>query len=93
MMSRIVIVIKKDAVASEYQKRRMPSSGMLISVPAIRKDVSEEPSPTIISATRIGDLGTTLAVTGNRCTLRSNGVTCQETAFFIITAVKTPNLT
>jgi hypothetical protein len=65
--------------------------------------------------TRIGELGTTLAVTSNRSTLRRNayhldygsdtfppklwslqephGVTSQKTAFSIVTAVKTSNLT
>jgi hypothetical protein len=33
-------------------------------------DVSEEPSASIIGVTRIGELGTTLAVTSNRRTLR-----------------------
>jgi hypothetical protein len=35
-------------------------------------DVSEEPSPSFIRVTRIGELGTTLAATNNRRTLRSS---------------------
>jgi hypothetical protein len=45
---------------------RMPSSGMLRHVALVRADVSEEPSASIIRVTRIGVLGTTLAVTSNR---------------------------
>jgi hypothetical protein len=43
----------------------MPSSGMLHRVTLVRTDVSEERSASIISVTRIGELGTTLAVTNN----------------------------
>jgi hypothetical protein len=41
----------------------------------VRTDVSEELSASIIGVTRIGELGTTLAVTNNRRTLRRNTVT------------------
>jgi hypothetical protein len=47
----------------------MPSSGMLRRVALVRTDVSEEPSASFIRVTRIGELGTTLAVTSNRRTL------------------------
>jgi hypothetical protein len=40
----------------------MASSGMLRSVPLVRTDVSEERSASFIRVTRIGELGTTLAV-------------------------------
>jgi hypothetical protein len=50
----------------------MVSSGKLRSVALVRTDVSEEPSDYFITVTRIGELGTTLAVTGNRRTLRRN---------------------
>jgi hypothetical protein len=38
----------------------------------VRIDVSEELSASIIRVTRIGELGTTLAVTSNRSTLLRN---------------------
>jgi hypothetical protein len=114
---------------------------MLHRVALVRTDVSEELSASIIRVARIGELGTTLAVTNNRRTLRRHtkgidlvclrsvcrllvttsvvpsslilvtlinealsssetsvhtephGVTSQKTPFFIVTAVKTSNLT
>jgi hypothetical protein len=83
---------------------------MLRRVALVRTDVSEELSASFIRVTRIGELGTILAVTSNRRTLRRNffniyissqrrflqephGVTSQKTPFFIVTAVKTSNLT
>jgi hypothetical protein len=51
---------------------------MLRSVALVRTDVSKEPSASIIKVTRIGELGTTLAITSNRRTLRS---TKQDFAF------------
>jgi hypothetical protein len=48
----------------------MVSSGMLHRVTLVRTDVSEELSASFIRVTRIGELGTTLAVTSNRRTLR-----------------------
>jgi hypothetical protein len=50
----------------------MASSGMLRRVPLVRTDVSEERSAPFIRVTRIGELGTTLAVINNRRTLRRN---------------------
>jgi hypothetical protein len=47
----------------------MLSSGMLHHVALVRTDVSEELSASFIRVTRIGELGTTLAVTSNRRTL------------------------
>jgi hypothetical protein len=44
----------------------MASSRMLRREAPVRTDVSEELSASIIRATRIGELGITLAVTGNR---------------------------
>jgi hypothetical protein len=44
------------------------TSGMLRRVSLVRTDVSEELSTSIIRVTRIGELGTTLAVTSNRRT-------------------------
>jgi hypothetical protein len=45
---------------------------MLRRVALVTTDVSEEPSASFIRVTRIGELGTTLAVTSNRRTLRRN---------------------
>jgi hypothetical protein len=52
------------------RKTRRMSSGTLRRVALVRTDVSEEPSASFIRVTRIGELGTTLAVTSNRRTLR-----------------------
>jgi hypothetical protein len=111
----------------------MVSSGTLCRVALVRTDVSEDLSASFIRVTRIGELGTTLAVTSNRRSLRRNtkwyfgcqlqlvlflvhrflslwwrrryvlpkrrflqephGVISQKTPFFIVTAVKTSNLT
>jgi hypothetical protein len=46
----------------------MASSWVLHCVALVRTDVSEVLSTSFIEMTRIGELGTTLAVTGNRCT-------------------------
>jgi hypothetical protein len=43
-------------------------------VALVRTDVSEELSASFIRVTRIGELGTTLAVTSNRRTLRSSPI-------------------
>jgi hypothetical protein len=48
----------------------MASSGMFRRVTLVRTDVSEELSASI-RATRIGETGTTLAVTSNRRSVRS----------------------
>jgi hypothetical protein len=48
------------------------SSGKLRRVALVRTDVSEELSASFIGMTRICELGTTLAVTSNRRTLRRN---------------------
>jgi hypothetical protein len=42
---------------------------MLRRVALVRADVSEGSSAAILRVIRIGELGTTLAVTSNRCTL------------------------
>jgi hypothetical protein len=47
----------------------MASSGILRHVALLRTDVSEELSASYIRVTRIGELGTTPAVTSNRSTL------------------------
>jgi hypothetical protein len=52
----------------------MASSGMLHRVALVGTDVSEELSTSIIRETRIGELGTTLAVTSNRRSQRGSVV-------------------
>jgi hypothetical protein len=52
--------------------RRMASSGMLRRVALVRTDVSEELKAPFIRVTRIGEQGTTLALTSNRRTLQRN---------------------
>jgi hypothetical protein len=47
---------------------------MLRRVVLVRTGVSEELSASFIRVTRIGELGTTLAVTSNRRTLRRNSI-------------------
>jgi hypothetical protein len=50
----------------------MMPTGMLGRVTLVRSDVREELNTSIIRVTIIGELGTTLAVTSNRRTLRGN---------------------
>jgi hypothetical protein len=50
----------------------MASSGMLRRVALVRTYVSDELGPSFIRVTRIDELGTTLAVTSHRRTLRRN---------------------
>jgi hypothetical protein len=50
----------------------MVSSVLLRRVALVRTDVSEEPDASFIRVTKIGELGTTQAVTSNRRTLRRN---------------------
>jgi hypothetical protein len=64
----------------------MVSSGMLRRVSLIRTNVSEELSASFIRVARISELGTTLAVTSNRRTLRRN--TSQKTPFFMMDNVQ-----
>jgi hypothetical protein len=47
----------------------MASSGILRRMALVRTDVSEELSAPFIRLTRVGELGTTLAVTSDRRTL------------------------
>jgi hypothetical protein len=50
----------------------MESSGTLRRLYLVRTDISEERNASIIRVTRIGELGTTLAVTRDRRTMRRN---------------------
>jgi hypothetical protein len=50
----------------------MGFSGMLRRVTLVRTDVSEDLSASFIKVTRIGELGTMLVLTINRCKLRSS---------------------
>jgi hypothetical protein len=52
--------------------RRMASCGMLRRVALVKTDAAEELSASFIRLTRIGELGTTLALTSNRRKLRRN---------------------
>jgi hypothetical protein len=72
----------------------MVSSGLLRRVALVKTEVSEETGASFIRVTKKGELGTTQAATSNRRMLRRNtGVTTQKTSFFIVTAMKTSNLT
>jgi hypothetical protein len=74
----------------------MVSSGMLGRVALVRTDDSQELSASFIRVTRIGELGTTPAVTKflrNVGSYKPHGVTSQKTAFFIVIFVKTSNFT
>jgi hypothetical protein len=62
----------------------MGPSGMLLRVPLVRTNVSEELNASFITVTRIGELGTTLAVTSNRrsvlITLMREALSSSETS-------------
>jgi hypothetical protein len=62
-------------------------------VALVSTDVSEEPSASFIRVTRIGELGTTLAVTNNRRTLRRNtlGTSSQHASVAVATDSSHPD--
>jgi hypothetical protein len=57
-------------------------SWMLHRVTLVRTDVSEERSASFIRVTRIGELGTKLAVASNRLTLRRNTKFIRNVGFY-----------
>jgi hypothetical protein len=61
----------------------MVSSGMLRRMALVRTYVSEERSVSFIRVTRIRELGTTLAVTSNRRTLRRKNQVGEGGAKFV----------
>jgi hypothetical protein len=58
--------------------------GMLRRVALVRTDVLEELSASFITVTRLGELGTTLAVTSNRRTLRRKLGISSHRALFLV---------
>jgi hypothetical protein len=68
---------------------------MLHHVDLVRTDVSKELRASFIRVTRSDELGTMLAVTSKilRFLQEPHSVTSQKTPLFIVTAVKTSNLT
>jgi hypothetical protein len=65
-------ILVENIILNSVLFRRVVSSGMLHHVAIVRTDVSKELNTSMIRVTRIGDLGTTLAITNNRSTLRRN---------------------
>jgi hypothetical protein len=63
----------------------MESNGMLRRVALVRTDVSEELSASFIRVTRLGELGTTLAVISKRHTRRRNTNTKMNAVFWDVT--------
>jgi hypothetical protein len=68
----------------------MVSSGMLRRVALVGTDVSEELSVSFIRVTRSGEIGTTLAVTSKRRTLRRNTVVLRSVRRLLVTASLVP---
>jgi hypothetical protein len=56
----------------------MPSSEMWLRVALVRTDISEERVAYIMTETRIGELGTALAVNSNRSTLEGKKLEIQH---------------
>jgi hypothetical protein len=66
MYECLIRKLKKRPRYNNVESLRMPYSGMLRHVALVTTDVKEELSASIIRVTRIGELGTTLAVTRYR---------------------------
>jgi hypothetical protein len=73
----------------------MVSSGLLRRVALVRNDVSEEPGASTIVTTDFcyPDEGGAMFLRNVGSYKSPHGVTTQKTPFFIVTAVKTSNLT
>jgi hypothetical protein len=71
MMKEVFHGVGDYCCCEEWRLLGCSSSGMLRRVALVRTDVSEELRASFIRVTRIGKLGTTLAVTCNRVFLRS----------------------
>jgi hypothetical protein len=75
-----------------FAPKRMASSGMLRHVALVRTGVLEELSASFIRVTRIGELGTTLALTSNRRALRKNiMVFLRSVRLLLVTASVVPS--
>jgi hypothetical protein len=68
----------------------MASSGMLRRVALVRTNVSEELRASFIRVTRIGELGTTLAVTSNRRALTRRNIP-EDTIFHVMGCLGDPH--
>jgi hypothetical protein len=66
----ITLIIVEDSNQCNSSLYTEISSGMLRHVALVGTDFSEELIASFIMVTRIGELGTTLALTINRCTMR-----------------------
>jgi hypothetical protein len=64
---------------------------MLRRMALLTTDVSEELSASLIRVTRIGELGTTLAVTSNRRTLRKIPIFLRSVLRLLVTASAVPS--
>jgi hypothetical protein len=90
--------IKQNRIINNQQQKK-PSSGMWRRVGVLRANVVEERVASIFRVERVHELEITLAAISRlNCLLVTANVdphstTSQKTPFFIVTAVKTSNLT